>query len=83
MILVERNLVYFMSKDKWLLQRVCIEQNLCVTKSVVEEIQAVRYMLHFLGLKVRHAILICGDNKGVIQNCTLLDSLLKKRHVAK
>ena len=31
---------------------------------------------------MKHASLIYGDNKGVIQNCTIQDSLLKKKHVA-
>jgi hypothetical protein len=39
-------------------------------------------MLHCLGVKVLHASLIYGDNKGVVQNCMISDSLLKKKHVA-
>ena len=39
-------------------------------------------MLCFLVVKVKHVTLICGYNKGVIHNCTILDSLLKKKHVA-
>ena len=31
-------------------------------------------------IKVKHATLICGDNKCVILNCTMSDSLLKKKH---
>ena len=31
---------------------------------------------------MKHASLICGDNKGVIQNCTIQDSLLKKKAIA-
>ena len=48
----------------------------------MEEVQAVKYMLQCLGVKVTQALLICGDNKGVIQNCTIPESLLKKKHVA-
>ena len=48
----------------------------------VEEVQAVKYMLHCLGVKVKYASLICGGNKGVVQNCTIPESLLKKKHVA-
>jgi hypothetical protein len=33
-------------------------------------------------VKVRYASFILGDNKGVIQNCSISDSLLKKKHVA-
>lgn len=29
---------------------------------------------------MNHTSLICGDNKGVIQNCAITDSLLKKKH---
>ena len=54
----------------------------CAMRTAVEEVQAVRYMLHCLGVRVKHATLICGDNKGVIQNSTLPESLLKKKHVA-
>ena len=39
-------------------------------------------MLRCLGVKVKHASLICGDNKGVILNSQFPDSLLKKKHVA-
>jgi hypothetical protein len=35
-----------------------------------------------LDVKVKHATLICGDNKGVIQKSTIPDSLSKKKHVA-
>ena len=38
-------------------------------------------MLRCLGVKVKHVTLICGDNKGVIQNCTIPDILLNKKHV--
>ena len=50
----------------------------CAMRTAVEEVQAVRYMLRCLGVKVKHASLICGDNKGVVQNCTIPDSLLNK-----
>ena len=50
--------------------------------TVMEEAQSVRYMLRYLGVRVDTASLICGDNKGVAQNCTISDSLLKKKHVA-
>ena len=40
-------------------------------KTVVEEAKAVRYELLCLVVKVKHVTLICGDNKGVIQNCTI------------
>ena len=54
----------------------------CAMKMAVEELIAVRYMLRCLGVKVEHASLICGDNKGVLQNATISESLLKKKRVA-
>ena len=51
-------------------------------RTAVEEVKSVRYMLRYLGVKVKHATLICGDNKGVVQNYTIPDSLVKKKHVA-
>ena len=33
-------------------------------------------------MKIKYASLIYGDNMGVIQNSTIAESLLKKRHVA-
>ena len=51
-------------------------------RTATEEVILVRYMLRCLGVKVKHASLICGDNMGVIQNCTIPDSLLlKKKHI--
>ena len=38
----------------------------CALCTVVEEVQAVRYMLCCLGVKVTEVFLICGDSKGVI-----------------
>jgi hypothetical protein len=49
--------------------------------AVQQELITVRYMLRCLGVKVLHASLICGDNVGVIQNCMIKDSLLKKKHI--
>jgi hypothetical protein len=46
-------------------------------KAAVEELISVRYMLQCLCVKVLH---VSGDNLGVIQNCTMKDSLMKKKH---
>ena len=50
-------------------------------RTAVEEVQSIRYMLRCLGVKVKHVTLICENNKGVIQNCTIPGSLLKKKQV--
>ncbi len=54
----------------------------CAMKNAVEELIALRHMLRCLGVKVEHASLVCGDNMGVVQNATISESLLKKKHVA-
>jgi len=82
LILVGRTPVFFMSKRQGAIETSTYGAEFCAMRTAVEEVQAVRYMLRCLGVKVRHASLICGDNMGVIQNCTLPDSLLKKKHVA-
>jgi hypothetical protein len=51
-------------------------------KTAVEELIALHYLLRYLDVKMLHGSLICGDNLGVIQNCTIKDSLLKKKHIA-
>src|SRR5687768_5606132 len=51
-------------------------------KMAVEVTNAIHYMLCCLSVKVEHAMPVCGDNLEVIQNSTVADSLLKKKHVA-
>ena len=48
----------------------------------IEEVQNMRYMLRSFGIRVVYATPVLGDNKGVLQNCTIDDSTLKKKHVA-
>ena len=47
-----------------------------------DEMTAIRCTLRSLGVKVESASLVMGDNLGVIQNATIKESLLKKKHVA-
>ena len=51
-------------------------------RHAVEEVVSLRYMLRCLGLNVDTASAVYGDNLGVIQNVTIWDSLLNKKHVA-
>ena len=51
-------------------------------KSRVEAIIEIRYSLRSLGISVIAPTLLFGDNNGVIQNCTLSESQLQKKHVA-
>jgi hypothetical protein len=51
-------------------------------RTAVEEVVAMRYMLRCFRVKVKHASFLFGDNLGMVQNATIKDSLLKKKHVA-
>ena len=82
LILVGRTPVFFSSKRQGAIETSTYGAEFCAMRSAVEEVQSVRYMLRCLGVKVTYATLLCGDNNGVIQNCTIHDSLLKKKHVA-
>ena len=50
--------------------------------SAVEEVQNMRYMLRSLAVRVEYATPVLGNSKGVLQNCTIDDSTLKKKHVS-
>jgi Reverse transcriptase (RNA-dependent DNA polymerase) len=51
-------------------------------RTAVEEAIAIRYMLRCLGVPVSAPTNMYGDNFGVIQNATIPDSDIKKKHVA-
>ena len=82
MILLGRTPVFILSKRQGAIETSTYGAEFCAMRTAVEEVQSIRYMLRCLGVKVAVASLICGDNLGVIQNCTVSDSLLKKKHVA-
>ena len=54
----------------------------CAGRVASEEAIAIRYMLRSLGVPVRGATALCGDNLGMIMSSTNPDSVLKKKHVA-
>lgn len=82
LIFVGRTPVFFMSKRQGAIETSTYGAEFCAMTTAVEEVESVRYMLRCLGVKVRYASFVLGDNKGVIINCSVSDSLLKKKHVA-
>jgi hypothetical protein len=82
LVLVGRTPVFFMSKRQGAIATSTYGAEFCAMRTAVEEVCSIRYMLRCLGVEVTYASLICGDNSAVISNCTLSDSLLKKKHVA-
>jgi hypothetical protein len=82
LILVGRTPIFFSSKRQGSVKTSTYGAEFCVMRIAVKETITVRHMLQCLGVKVIRASYVSGDNLGVIQNCTIKDSLLKKKHVA-
>jgi hypothetical protein len=51
-------------------------------RAAVEEAISIRYMLRCLGIPVEEPTNLVGDNLGVIQSASILESDIKKKHVA-
>ena len=51
-------------------------------RHAVLEVVALWYMLRFLGVNVDTASEVDVDNPGVIQNATIKDILMKKKHIS-
>jgi Reverse transcriptase (RNA-dependent DNA polymerase) len=81
-IFVGRTPIFYMSKRQGAIETSTYGAEFCAMRVAVEELCAVRYMLRSMGVKVEHASYLFGDNLGVVQNATIKDSLLKKKHVA-
>jgi hypothetical protein len=82
LIFVGRTPVFYSSKRQGAIETSTYSAEFCAMRTAVEELISVRYMLRCLGITVERPSLVCGDNMGVIQNVTIKDSLLKKKHVA-
>ena len=81
-IFVGRTPVFFMSRRQGAVETSTYGAEFCAMRIAVEETIAIRYMLRSMGVRVAHASYLFGDNLGVVQNVTIKDSLLKKKHVA-
>jgi len=68
LILAGSTPVYFLSKRQGAIATSTYGAEFCAMKTAVEEVQSMRHMLRCLGVKIGHASLVCGDNKGVILN---------------
>ena len=81
-ILLGRTPVYYYSKRQGAVETSTYSAEFMAMRHAVEEVMSIRYMLRCLGVKVDSATRVYGDNLGVVQNVTIKDSLLKKKHVA-
>ena len=81
-ILLGRTPVFFSSKRQGAIETSTYGAEFCAMRTAVEEVISIRYMMRCLGVKVEFSSVLFGDNLGVIQNATMKESLLKKKHVA-
>ena len=81
-IFVGRTPVFYLSKRQGAIETSTYGAEFCAMKQATEEAISVRYMLRCLGVSVTTPTQVFGDNNGVVQNATLKDSLLKKKHTA-
>jgi len=81
-ILIGRTPGLFLSKKQGVIETSTYGAEFCVMRTAVEVVQSVRYMLRFLDVKVSYASSVYGDNVDIIQNATISDYLLKKKHVS-
>ena len=81
-ILVGRTPVMFQSKRQTAVATSTYKAEFAAMRTAVEETMAIRYSLRSLGVKVEMASYLMCDNLGVVQNSTIAESLLKKKHVA-
>lgn len=77
-----RTPVFYQSKRQGAVATSTYSAEFAALRTAVEETIALRYMLRCLGVKVETPSYLMGDNLGVIQNATIKESLLKKKHVA-
>lgn len=82
MIFLGRTPIFFSSKRQGAIETSTYGAEFCAMRTAVEELVSIRYMMRCLGVNVEHASLLFGDNLGVVQNATMKESLLKKKHVA-
>jgi len=81
-ILVGRTPVIYHSKQQGTVETSTYYATFMAMRTAVEEIVSIRHMLRCLGVHVDNATHVYGDNLLVIQNTTIKDGLLKKKHVA-
>ena len=80
-ILFGKTPVFYYSKRQGAVETSTYSAEFMEMRHAVEEVVALRYMLRCLGVNVDTASAVYGDNLGVIQNATIKNSLLKKKHV--
>ena len=81
-VMVGRTPVIWKSKRQGAVATSTYGAEFSAMRLATEEAHTIRYMLRSLGIKVEKPTRIYGDNLGVIQNATMPEGTLKKKHVA-
>ena len=69
--------------SKWqiLIQNSSYGAEFMAEKTACEEAISIRYMLWCLGVRIKEPTILYGDNQGMVQSSTLIDSECKKKHI--
>jgi len=81
-VMVGRTPVIWKSKRQGAIQTSTYGAEFSAMRLATEEAHTMRYMLRSLGIRVEKPTRLYGDNLGVIQNATMPEGTLKKKHVA-
>ena len=81
-IFIGRMPVFCIAKRQGAIETSTYRTKFIAMKRVVEKMISVRYMLHYLGVKVTKPTNILRDKRSIILNSTVPSSLLKKKHIA-
>src|SRR5687768_12064749 len=81
-IFVGQTPMFYVSKRHGAIKMFAYGAEFATMQSAVEEVISVWYIHWALGVKITRAFLLAGDNMSVIQNETIKDILLNKKHIA-
>lgn len=81
-VMVGRTPVIWKSKRQGAVATSTYGAEFSAMRLATEEAHTIRYMLRSLGIRVEKPTRVYGDNLGVIQNATMPEGTLKKKHVA-
>jgi hypothetical protein len=82
LMMVNNTPIQWVSKHQPTVETSTYGSKLVATRIAVDMIMEMRYKLHMLGVPIRGASLLLGDNMSVVLNTTIPSSPLKKKHLA-
>jgi hypothetical protein len=82
LVVVGSTPVSWMSKRQGAIATSTYSAEFCAMRLATEEAIAIRYMLRSLGIQLDGPTKLFGDNMGVIQNASMPEATLQKKHTA-